>query len=130
MKRLSLAIAAVAMLAVEMSAQSGRVWTTVVPSESAKISVSIPAGGACRFGDELHNKWGLIGPASSVITISQVVRTAFAFADPDPGTPEHLECLHGSTDYAVTVTDSTRTPAVVTRFAISSSVMGWHPSSQ
>jgi hypothetical protein len=130
MKRLSLAIASVVTLAVQMSAQNGRVWTTVVPSESAKISVSIPTGGACRFGDELHNKWGLIGPASSVITISQVVHTAFPFADPDPGTPEHLECLHGSTDYTVTVTNSTTTPAVVTRFTISSSLMGWHPSTQ
>jgi hypothetical protein len=105
--------AVVAAPAVTPPAQTGT-WFTVIPAEKQAhtLSVSVPAGTTFRF---LSSN----GKATTPVTTTATVTVSDwddglngRPLDPDPGTAKRMDILETATTQAVTVIDSSVTPAV------------------
>jgi hypothetical protein len=93
-------------------AQAGT-WFTVIPAEkqAQTLAVSVPAGTTYRFGDTKNNKWCTPVTVSAATTVSDWDAGP---EDCDPGTPKEMDILETSAALAVTLIDSSVTPAVST----------------
>ena len=98
--------------AVTPPAETGT-WFTVIPAEkqAQTLSVSVPAGTTYRFGDTKNNKWCTPVTVSTAITVSDWDAGAL---DCDEGTPKEMDILETSALRAVTLIDSSVTPAILT----------------
>ena len=88
-------------------------WFTVIPAEkqAQTLSVSVPAGTTYRFGDTKNNKWCTPVTVSTAITVSDWDAGAL---DCDEGTPKEMDIRETSALRAVTLIDSSVTPAILT----------------
>ena len=95
-------------------------WATVT-SESATISVTLPAGTTYRFGDYTNNVWSASVTVTVPTTISPVSMASgdpFPFSDPDYGTVKELDVLETTAPQSIGVTNSSVSPATTAALTI------------
>jgi hypothetical protein len=86
-------------------------WTTIA-SESAGISVTLPAGTTYRLGDYTNNAWSAPITVSAATTFSPLFFPAgqFPFSDPDNGTAKELDVLQTTAPQSISVTNVSVSP--------------------
>ena len=105
----------------QTATQTTPTWFTVIPaaSQSATLSISLPAGTTYRFGDIVNDKWTAPVAVSAVTVVSDFDDGLNGDApDPDPNTPKEFDVQETMAVQTVTITDTRTNPATVTTVTV------------